>query len=554
MASSSRHYSSSSKIDQSRRKKIITSSLNKKQQSKTTIKTKTSLTVGNCSIPNAGDVNKIEMIKPELEQYKSERVAPKTEITPGNVCFSKESSLNAKERNSKPTASLDLTPKTRFQSIGCKDESKIVFDMVTSLNLPPKKSLLIENKTENTHLCGEEPKNTRLKKAFKISRKSQSWQKSKITKTDSVSTEQTPSAEIKEVENFQEMALGKYLTPLENSSEVNHNKSNHKSSKNSKSTNDKVECTESLQPTFKSSEDGNEGVLSSRPTDPMHNQQFMNFSQNIFSQSLFDDVAEDESKKDDLFDANYDPLITNIKTSTVKVSAVNNKQNHQQVCKETDEMKNSTMTYKGSNDCAESNLTTSCNSVNNMKSFPTNAVQFGGSINILNNTDLLMNETLKDEEKLKMNKNDCIASDYSNASGHEITLLKRQIEKLKPEPITSDCSHMVNIFPNETKVFNDGCKIMTESQSVQNEVNEEGKTVPQELMNLSLNKEEISSNFDELFSLSSSVSSSQNTCHKKHSNLQEDSSVVRQTCLQVTSGRENNLGKKIGNNSVSETK
>ena len=339
------------------------------------------------SIKNAAQVNKTEENNIEVEPHKTEGVAQKEVLATRHIGLSKENSFNANEVVSKRT--LDLTPKTslfadekpenykketiiqnEISATGSnglpKDNSKIVSKPRITLNLTPKTSLFGEKKTENTPARIPEQKSVgRLTKPLKFSRKarsslkfppaSTSWRKSEIPNTVFVSGKRQSLGKIKQIEDIAETVLGENSVLYENCCEAKESENNtdtkHAECKlqdcgankctstnttRSQANDNRVECGEQKpsKPGSKPLEDRNERnekLLSTQSTVSTHSQQFHNFSQNIFSQSLFDDVLGDQSATDDLSDI-CEPSTTkmgNNQTNTCEVGVaivpVNNK-------------------------------------------------------------------------------------------------------------------------------------------------------------------------------------------------------------------------------------
>ncbi|CAB3988157.1 PITH domain-containing 1 [Paramuricea clavata] len=364
------------------------------------------------SIKNAARVNKPEENSIEVEPHKTEGVAQKEVLATRNIRLSKENRFNANEVVSKPTISLDMTPKTSLfaeekpenykkgtiiqkevSSTGSnglsKDNSKTVSKPGITLNLTPKSRLFGEKETENRPARIPQQKNVgRLTKPLKFSRKARSslkfppastgWRKSEIPNTVFVSGKRQSFGKIKQIEDIAETALGENSVLYENFCEAKESENNtdtkhaecklqdcgpnKRTSTNttrSQANDNRVESGEQepSKPGSKPlnekllSTHRNEKLLSTQSTVSTHCQQFHNFSQNIFSQSLFDDVLGDQSSTDDLPDI-CEPSTTkmgNTQTNTcevgVAIAPINNKRG--QICNGKDEKQNYALTTNG---------------------------------------------------------------------------------------------------------------------------------------------------------------------------------------------------------------
>ena len=327
------------------------------------------------SIENAAQVNKTEENNIEVEPRKTEGVGQEEVLATRRIGLSKENSSfkvvskkTTTENYKKGTIIQKEVSATRSNGLS-KDNSKIVSKPGITLNLTPKTRLFGEKETENRPARILEQKNVgRLTKPLKFSRKARSslkfppastgWRKSEIPNTVSVSGKRQSFGKIKQIEDIAETALGENSVLYENFCEAKESENNtdtkhaecklHDCGANKRtSTNttrsqgndNRVESGEQ-EPSKPGSKPLNEKILSTHRNEKLlctqstvstHCQQFHNFSQNIFSQSLFDDVLGDQSSTDDLPDI-CEPSTTkmgNNQTNTCEVGVaivpVNNK-------------------------------------------------------------------------------------------------------------------------------------------------------------------------------------------------------------------------------------
>jgi hypothetical protein len=323
------------------------------------------------SIENAAQVNKTEENNIEVEPRKTEGVGQEEVLATRRIGLSKENSsfkVVSKQKNpenyKKGTIIQKEVSATRSNGLS-KDNSKIVSKPGITLNLTPKTRLFGEKETENRPARILEQKNVgRLTKPLKFSRKARSslkfppastgWRKSEIPNTVSVSGKRQSFGKIKQIEDIAETALGENSVLYENFCEAKESENNtdtkhaecklhdcganKRTSTNttrSQANDNRVECGEQRpsKPCSKPLEDRNERnekLLSTQSIVSTHCQQFHNFSQNIFSQSLFDDVLGDQSATDlsDICEPSTTKMGNN-KTNTCEVGVaivpVNNK-------------------------------------------------------------------------------------------------------------------------------------------------------------------------------------------------------------------------------------
>ena len=298
------------------------------------------------SLKHTAYFNKAVVNDAQQEAIKTEDTEKEPLVTK-SAGLSRDNDINVNKIVSKPTTSLDQTPNTskgkvenyekekaKYQEEISAEESnrlsednstvsgKIIAGLESPLDLIPMPRQFT-NKTENTSARVLKQKDEENSTATcMLSRKahdshkrrsaSNGWKKSKISKADSVSDNQASLKKRKQLENAAGSVPG-------NGSVISRISSMAKDSVNS-STIKRDECT--LQDlsseyitTNMSPSQAEKGVFKKittpfedrkeelHPTNSIlstHDKPFECFTQNIFSQSLFDDVFDDQITKDDL--------------------------------------------------------------------------------------------------------------------------------------------------------------------------------------------------------------------------------------------------------------
>ena len=427
------------------------------------------------SIKNAAYLNKAEVDDAQQETIKTEDTE-KEALVVRSVDVSRDSNINVK-RVSKPTASSDQTPKSskgkgkyEKETVRCQEKisaeesnrlsknngtfsGKIVSKSGSSLDLIPMPCQFTE-KTENMPARVVQQKDVESSTAsYMLSRKvhgslkppsaSSSWKKSKISKTDSVSDNRPSLEKIKQLENAAGTVLGEGSVTSRISSMAKDSE-NSLTIKRDECT--RQDCAPEYTLTNRSPSHAGEEILKevTYPSDrkeelhstnsilSTHNKPFNSFTQNIFSQSLFDDVLDDQSTKDDLSDVcepsnrQGDNIKKNLSKTVTEIVPSNANDTCEHIYRSEDQKQKSLVNNHRGKRSAEDLVTLSDvgrsarNSLgrgstdllpnNTMKSQVTNEIKQGvshnSSFSIDTSTDILIGNTLHRNDQISLKESE----------------------------------------------------------------------------------------------------------------------------------------------------